>query len=97
MFQIYDWRGLKALYNALLVNAKRNEALERKPFQPLFFNNLTTDKCGCLWKRQAGLDAINLLHGEVKLTVEFNLIVWFTPASENKCLHLNLWQICNGS
>ena len=60
MFQIYDWRASKALYNALLVNAKRNEGLEGRRFQTLFFNNLTTDKCGCLWKRQAGLDAINL-------------------------------------
>ncbi len=32
MFQIYDWRGVKALYNAHLVNAKRSREVEKKTY-----------------------------------------------------------------
>ena len=60
-----------------------NEKLKRKQFSTQLFNNLTTDKCGCLWFWASLLRRNLLVDVTVKSHVNLTKLLGLSKTSEN--------------
>jgi hypothetical protein len=65
-----------------------DDLLEIKHFQYTFFNNLTTDKCGCLWYWTSSLRRNSLIHADFKLGMNLTGLSGLSAASEKQVLTL---------